>query len=135
MIIAFDWAIVLDFGVGAGVLLMGIGVVVATIALAKTLGRVNVTLDEVDKQIAGLGTPVGATLEHVEGIAGTADTTLARLGVAVGNLEGASKSVSDTATLAKDAISPAIVNVGATLTGISAGLRRLVLGKSIKEQS
>lgn len=131
----FDWSIVREVGIGVGVLLMGIGVLAAGLGLAKTLGRVNLTLDEVDKQIAGLGTPVGETLEHVEGIAGTADETLARIGAAVGTLEGAANSVSQTATLAKDAISPAIVNVGATLTGVSAGLRRLVLGKSNTERT
>jgi len=44
-------------------------------------------------------------------------------------------SVSQTADLAKDAISPAIVNVGATLAGVSAGLRRLVTGKNSSGQS
>jgi ABC-type transporter Mla subunit MlaD len=99
------------------------------LALAKTLARVNMTLDEVDRQIAGLGTPVGATLTHVEGIAGTAEETLAKLGKAVASLEGAAGTVSSTTTLTKDALAPAIVNLGATLTGISAGLRRLVTGK------
>jgi ABC-type transporter Mla subunit MlaD len=127
---SFDWSIVIDVGVGVGVLLMGIGIFVAMLALAKTLGRVNGTLDEVDKQIAGLGTPVGETLAHVEGIVGTADAALTHLGGAVRSLEEAAGSASHAAQLTKDAISPAIVNVGATLTGVTAGLRRLVMGKN-----
>jgi uncharacterized protein YoxC len=110
-------------------LLVGIGTLVGMLAVAKTLGRVNVTLDEVDKQISALGTPVGETLNHVESIAGTADETLARLGKAIASIEGAAGTVSSTTTLTKDAIAPAIVNLGATLTGLSAGLRKLITGK------
>jgi ABC-type transporter Mla subunit MlaD len=125
-----DWSIVLDVGVGAGVLLFGIGVLWGMGALAKTLGRVNQTLDEVDSQLSTLGKPVGQTLEHVNGIADTADQTLARLGGVVKSLEDVAEQVSSTAGLAKDAISPAIVNVGATIAGVSAGLRRIVTGKT-----
>ena len=35
--------------------------------------------------------------------------------------------------LVKDALSPAIINLGATLTGISAGLRRLFSGNNSKD--
>jgi uncharacterized protein YoxC len=125
----FDWGLVLDIGVGAGVLLVGIAFMIGMIAVSKTLARVNLTLDEVDRQISSLGTPVGETLTHVEGIAGTAEETLSRIGKAVAQLEGAAGTVSSTTTLTKDAIAPAIVNLGATLTGLSAGLRRLVTGK------
>jgi hypothetical protein len=48
----------------------------------------------------------------------------------VRSLEDVAGSVSKTASLAKDALSPAIVNVGATITGVSAGLRRLVTGRN-----
>jgi uncharacterized protein YoxC len=119
-----------SIGVGAGVLLIGIAALIAGIALARTLGRVNVTLDEVDRQLATLGKPVGETLEHVGGIADTADMTLERLGGVVKSLEDVAGSVSQTATLAKEAVSPAIINVGATLSGVSAGLRRLVTGRN-----
>jgi uncharacterized protein YoxC len=125
-----DWGIVIDVGVGVGTLLAGIGVLWACAALAKTLGRVNRTLDEVDVQIAGIGKPVGQTLEHIGGIADTADQTVARLGAVVKSLEDVADSVSQTAGLAKEALSPAIVNVGATITGVSAGLRRLVTGRA-----
>ncbi len=125
----FDWAIILDIGVGIGVLLIGVGVLIVCTSLARLLRRVNGTLDEVDKQIAALSTPVVETLGHVGGIADTADATVARLGAVVGTLEGVAGGVGRTAQLANDAVAPALVNVGATLTGITAGLRRLVTGR------
>jgi uncharacterized protein YoxC len=125
-----DW---MDIGIGVGVLLVGIGVLVAGIALARTLGRVNVTLDVVDGQMESLGKPIGETLDHVGGIADTADQTLARLRGVVESFEGVAGSVSDTAGLAKEALGPAIENVGATIAGISAGLRRIVTGRGNHE--
>jgi uncharacterized protein YoxC len=125
-----DW---MDIGIGVGVLLVGIGALVAGIALARTLGRVNVTLDVVDGQIQSLGKPIGETLDHVGGIADTADQTLARLRGVVEAVEGVADSVSDTAELAKGALAPAIENVGATIAGISAGLRRIVKGRDDHE--
>ena len=130
-----DWSIVLDVGVGVGVFLLGVGTFVAMLMLAKTLGRVNVTLDEVDKQIAGIGKPIGEVLEHVGGIADTADRSLAQLSGVVGSLETVAASLGQAANLTKAALSPAIVNVGATITGVSAGLRRLVSGKRSPHES
>ena len=114
---AFDWSIVLDVGVGLGVLLLGVGVFIAGIALARTLGRVDQTLNVIDGQIENLGRPIGETLDHVGGIADTAHQTLARLGGVVGSLEGVAASVSETADLVKGALAPAIVNIGATISG------------------
>ena len=125
----FDWAIVLDIGVGVGVLLVGIAMMIAMMALAKTLARVNVTLDEVDRQIEAVGKPVGDALASVGGIADSADQTIARLTGVVKSLEDVAGHVASTAQLTKDAVSPAIVNVGATLSGVSAGLRRLINGR------
>ena len=130
-----DLSWVMYVGVGVGVLLLGIGVLYAMIALAKTPARVNVTLDEVDRQISPLSKPVGETLDHVGGIADTADQTLARLSGVVKSLEDVAGSVSQTANLTKEALQPAIVNVGATITGVSAGLRRLVTGRSSAGES
>jgi hypothetical protein len=48
----------------------------------------------------------------------------------VGSLETVAASLSNVADLTKDAISPAIVNIGATITGVSAGLRRIVTGRT-----
>ena len=127
--------LVLDVLVGVGVLLVGIGVLLGMLALAKTLARVNVTLDGVDKQLENLGEPVAKTLGHVDGIADTADRTLARLGGIATSLEDVAASVSQTAQLAKNALTPAIVNVGTTVTGISSGLRRLVTGKKTTDPS
>ena len=125
-----DW---MNIGIGVGVLLVGIGAIVAAIALARTLGRVNVTLGVVDEQMHTLAGPIGQTLDHVGGIADTADQTLARLRGVVEAVEGVADSVSDTAELAKGALAPAIENVGATIAGISAGLRRIVTGRGDHE--
>ena len=122
----FDWAIVLDIGVGLGALLAGIGIFLGMRALASTLGRLNTTLDEVDRQIAGVGVPVSQMLTHVGGIADSADSTVARLSGVVKSLEDVAGSVASTAKLTQNAVSPALVNVGATLSGVTAGLRRLV---------
>ncbi len=131
-----DWGVLaMDLAFGAGVLLAGGGFLIAMLAVARTLARVNLTLDEVDRQLVGLGTPVTETLNHVESIAGNADETLERLGKAVASIEGVAGTVSSTTTLTKEAIAPAIVNIGATLTGLSAGLRRLVTGKDSSGQS
>ncbi len=125
----FDWAIVLDIGVGAGVLLIGIGIFVVCSSLAKVFTRLNGTLDEVDRQISTLSVPVVATLGHVNGIADTADAAVARLGSVVNTLEGVAGGVGNTAKLATEAVTPALVNLGATLSGITAGLRKLVTGR------
>jgi len=125
----------MNIGIGLGVLLVGIGVLVAGIALARTLGRVNITLDVVDGQMQDLGKPIGQTLDHIGGIADTADQTLARLRGVVNAVEGVADSVSDTAELAKGALAPAIEDVGAPITGISAGLRRIVTGRTSSDGS
>src|SRR5437016_10287802 len=124
------WAAFLDVAGGLGAFLAGLGIFFAMLALARTLRRVNRTLDGVDEQIAALGKPVAETLTHVGGIADTADRALARLSGTVSAVEQVAGSVANAAKLTQEAISPAIVNVGATLGGISAGLRRLVRGNS-----
>ena len=108
--------LILDVLAGVGILLVGIGVFVAALALAKTLGRVRITLDEVDKQLESIGTPVSNTLAHVDEV--------------TKSLEETAGTLSRTADLTKSAVTPAIINVGATLGGITAGLRRLVTGKN-----
>jgi uncharacterized protein YoxC len=125
----FDWAIVLDCGVGIGVLLVGIGVLLVCVRLAAVFTRLQGTLDDVNRQINALSPPVVQTLSHVNGIADTADTTVAKLGGVAGAIESVAGSVAKTANLAQRAVAPALVNLGATLTGISAGLRRLVRGR------
>lgn len=125
-----DGALIRDILVGVGVFLIGVGVFVVCSALARTLARLNGTLDEVDRQIAALSAPVAHTLGHVDGIADTADATVAKLGAVVGALEGVADNVGSTAKLASHAVAPALINVGATLTGVSAGLRRLISGRS-----
>ena len=126
---AIDGALIRDILIGLGVLLAGSGIFLACQGLARTLARVNRTLDEVDDQIRALSKPVVTTLDHVGGIADTADTTVARLGAVVGVLEGVAGRVSGIAKLTSEAVSPALVNVGSTLTGVTAGLRRLLSGR------
>jgi uncharacterized protein YoxC len=123
-----DWSVFLDVAGGVAALIVGLGFFIGMFALARTLNRVNRTLDRVDEQITALGIPVSETLSHVGGIADTADQTIARLSGVVGSLEQVAGTLSKTAKLSSDALSPAIVNVGATIGGISAGLRRLVRG-------
>jgi uncharacterized protein YoxC len=108
--------------------LVGVAFVIVMLAVARTLRRLEKTLDGVDEQLAALGKPVSDTLAHVGGIADTADQTLARLSGVVTSLEQVAASLASGAKLTQDALSPAIINVGATLGGISAGLRRLVRG-------
>jgi hypothetical protein len=125
----FNGTIILDILVGVGALLIGIGIFMVCSSLSKVLTRLNGTLDEVDRQIGALSVPVVATLEHVGGIADTADATVARLGSVVATLEGVAGTVGNTAKLATDAITPGLVNLGSTVTGVTAGLRRLVTGR------
>ena len=125
-----DWPhLVFSIGAGIGVLLIGIGILVVCSAVANMLKRLNGTLDVVDAQIAALSAPVAETLGHVGGIADTADNTVARLSAVVGSLESVAGNVARTSDLATRAVAPSLVNLGATLTGVSAGLRRLVTGK------
>jgi ABC-type transporter Mla subunit MlaD len=124
-----DWPhLFFSVAAGLGVLLIGIGILVVCSAIAGTLQRLNTTLDEVDRQVAALGAPVAQTLEHVGGIADTADATVARLGAAVGKLEIVAGGLVKTGGLANEAVGPAIVNLGSTLTGLTAGIRSFVNG-------
>ncbi len=124
-----DWPhVIFSVAAGLGVLLIGIGILVVCSAIAGTLKRLNTTLDEVDRQVAALSAPVAQTLGHVGGIADTADSTIARLGAVVGTLETLAGGVVKTSGLANDAVSPAIINIGALLTGLTAGLRSFVTG-------
>lgn len=111
-----EWGtVVLDVLGGVAALLVGTGVFVACLALAKTLGRVRATLDEVDRQLAGIGAPVTSTLSRVDEL--------------TKSLEQTAGSVSRTVDLTRSAVVPGIVNVGAAIAGVTAGLRRLVTGK------
>jgi uncharacterized protein YoxC len=121
-----DGALIRDVLVGIGVLLVGIGILVVCLAFARLLRRLNGTLDELDRQIEAVSGPVVETLAHVGGIADSADVSLAKLGAVVGTLEIVADGVGSTAKLATDAVAPAVVNLGAILTGLTAGLRRLL---------
>jgi uncharacterized protein YoxC len=124
---AVDWApLILAIGVGVGVLLIGIGVLIACTRLAALLNKTAGTLDQVDAQIQAFSGPVAQTLAHVGGIADTADTTLAKLVTTVESLETVAGNINKTSTLAQEAIAPSIVNIGATLAGVTGTLRKFV---------
>jgi uncharacterized protein YoxC len=110
--------LVLDVLVGVGALLVGIGVLVGMLSLAKTMARLRTTLDGVDERLASLSVPVTSTLGHIDGV--------------TRSLEETAGTLSRTADLTKSAVVPSIVNIGATLGGVTAGLRRLVTGKDRK---
>ena len=94
-----QWSIALYVGVGLGALLVGLGVFVLCVRAGGLLTRVGRTLDQVDKQIGALSAPIAVTLEHVGGIADTADVTIARLGNVVNQLENVAAGASRTANL------------------------------------
>src|SRR5581483_8590507 len=93
----FSWSAFLDVAGGLGAFLAGLGIFFAMLSLARTLRRVNQTLDGVDVQIAALGKPVADTLTHVGGIADTADRTIARLSGTVSSLEQVAGTVATAA--------------------------------------
>ena len=111
-------SLVLDVLGGIGALLVGIGIFIAALAAAKTMTRLRTTLDEVDRQLENIGTPMTNTLTHVDEV--------------TKSLEDTAGSLSRTADLTRSAVSPALINLGATLSGVTAGLRRLVTGKDSK---
>jgi len=91
------WSIAWSLGIGVGSILIGLGVLILCLRAGALLLRVGRTLDEVDRQIPIISAPIATTLTHVGGIADTADTTLARLGVVVAQLEGVAAGASRTA--------------------------------------
>ncbi len=109
----FDPALVLPIGVGVAALLIGLGVFVVCLRLGGLIGRFGKTLDEVDRQIPALSEPVAVTLTHVGGIANTADATIARLGVAVAQLELVAANATKTAN-----------SVGSAVSGFAATLKK-----------
>lgn len=117
---------ILDIGVGLGCLLAGVGVLVAFSRLGHLFGRLEGTLDEIDRQVATISVPVTDTLSHIEGMAGTADVTIAKVATIVASLESVAAGVAKTSNLAQHAVAPTLINFAATLTGISAGLRKLL---------
>jgi hypothetical protein len=110
----------LDLLAGAGALLVGIGVLVASLAFAKTLARARTTLDGLDRQLENIGTPMTSAVSHVDEV--------------TKSLQATAGTLSQTADLTKSAVTPAIINVGATLDGVTTCLRRLVTGKRPKGQ-
>ncbi len=108
----FDWGIVLDLGVGLGVLLVGIAALIAAVALRRTLHTLAETLEHVDRQVGEIGTVTVRTLTRVE--------------AAGGALERAAGTIAGVSRLARRAVDPVLINAGAIAGGVSAALRRLV---------
>ncbi len=102
-----------SIGIGIGCVLIGLAIMIVCIALYNVLSRVGKTLDEVDRQLSALGAPVATTLTHVGGIANTADSTLARAGIAVAQLETVAAKATRLAT-----------QLGTVVSGVTSGLRR-----------
>jgi uncharacterized protein YoxC len=91
------WSIAWSVGIGIGSVLIGLGIFVLCVRAGALLTRLGRTLDEIDRQIPVISAPIATTLTHVGGIADTADATIARLGVAVGQLENVAAGASRTA--------------------------------------
>jgi hypothetical protein len=108
-----SWEVALYVGVGLGAFLLGLGIFIACLRAGSLFGRLGQTLDEVDEQIGTLSVPIAATLTHVGGIADTADSTLARLGAVVAQLENVASGASKTANL-----------IGSTLSGVTSAMRK-----------
>ena len=125
-----DWSILLDAGVGAGALLIGIGLFIVCLRTAKILSKAADTIDTVDRQLVVLTPPIVQTLNHMGGIANTADSTLARLTTVVDAVEGLAGGVAKSANAAQSAVNPALANFGVALTTVSARLRKFVRGRS-----
>ena len=100
-----------SIGVGLGVLFIGLGIFILCIRAGQLLARFDKTLDEIDRQIPALSAPIATTLTHVGGIADTADATIARLGVAVGQLENVAAGATKTA----NTIGAVVANVTSTM--------------------
>jgi hypothetical protein len=117
-------------GIGLFVLFTGLGAgaLYLAVRVGGVLERLDRTIADLDRQLASLSSPIVDTLSHVGGIADTADVTVAKIGNIVGALETVAGSLGKTANLAQSAVAPSLVNLGAALTGITAGLRRLVRG-------
>jgi len=105
------WSVTWSVGIGVGVFLIGLGIFVLCVRTAGLIGRLGKTLDEVDRQIPALSTPIVTTLTHVGGIADTADATIARLGVAVGQLENVAAGATKTANTIGDLVNNVASNV------------------------
>jgi hypothetical protein len=102
-----------SIGVGIMAVLFGLGFFIVCVRIGGLLGRIGKTLDEIDRQIPLLSSPIATTLTHVGGIADTADATIARLGVAVGQLENVAAGATRTAN-----------TIGVVVSNVAAGIRK-----------
>ena len=100
-----------SIGLGIGCVLIGLAILIVCISLSGVFARVGKTLDVVDRQIEALAPPVTTTLTHVGGIAGTADSTIARLGVVVAQLEVVAANATRTVGQVATSVNKAVTNL------------------------
>ncbi|HVA37166.1 MAG TPA: DUF948 domain-containing protein [Candidatus Dormibacteraeota bacterium] len=125
-----DPAYLLDGGIGIGVLLIGIAFLVLFARIGRTLDRVDTALDHGMVQLEKFSGPIGETLDHVGGVLGTVDTSLAKLTTVVDALEHIAQSVAKTTTAAQGAVTPSLLNAAHLVTTLTEGLRRIVTGSN-----
>ena len=111
MTTTFDPALTWPILAGVCALLIGLGIFVVCLRLGGLIKRFHKTLDVFEEQIPALSDPVATTLTHVGGIANTADATIARLGVAVAQLE----TVAENATKTANQVGTIVSNVAAAM--------------------
>ena len=119
---------IFDYGVGGGAFLAGVGLFIATIAFARTLGRLNKTLDVVDGQLVEIGPATTATLHHLSSAAGGAEKALGHLAGAAKSIEGAAGALNQSAELSKNAFVPGVASLGESINLIAERLKRLLGG-------
>jgi len=129
---AYTLHAVLAYGVGVGAFLAGLALIIAAIALARTLGRLNTTLDVVDGQIGDIGPAAASTLQHVSGAANGAEQAVAHLATAAKSLEGAASALAQTAELSKSAVVPGVTSFGESINIVAERLKRFVGGNDAR---
>jgi len=122
---------ILSIGLGLGALLAGSGVLYACIRLGQLLARTTQTIDEVERAVTAIGTPIISTLTHVDQITGHAEHTLQRVDNAVEVLEHVAGDVAKRAGAAQALVAPFVGGVGTHVSGWAERLRRLLLGDHV----
>lgn len=109
--------------IGVASLVLAGGVAYLCARLATTLRGVDTTLAKIDRQLDGAEAPLRRTLEHVGGLAGSADTIAVKVGRIAGIVEHAAESMAKTADAAQAAVTPAMANIAGIVAGVSQGAK------------
>ena len=102
-----------SIGVGIMALLFGIAILVLCLSAAGLLARIERRSMRSIGRFRHCPTPIAATLTHVGGIADTADSTIARLGTAIGQLEYVAAAATRTTN-----------SIGTTLANLAANFKK-----------